>query len=87
MKVSRRVAFVLAVFAVVITLGVLAPAQEDQPLAPVPEGWLSVEDNLAIMFLESDSGERVGRLMILENGVWLPLYLESMPKGIEFLSQ
>ncbi len=93
----RRVVFVFAVFAAAITLGLLASAQEehtlgllasvpeDQPPSPVPEGWLLLEDNIAIMPLESDSGERVGRLMVRNGGVWQPLYLESMPKGIEYL--
>ncbi len=82
-----RIGFVFAVFAAAVTLGFLASAQEDQPLPPVPEEWVSVGNNLAIMLLESDSGDRVGRLMFLDEGVWLPLYLESMPRGIEYLNK
>jgi len=78
--------FVFVVFAIAVTVGLLTFAQEDQPQPRVPEGWLSVGDSLAIIPLESDNGKRVGRLMFFDEGIWVPLYLEDMPKGIELLN-
>ncbi len=92
-----RIGFLFAVFVALVTLGLFAsaqedfrlfpPEQEDEPLPDFPEGWIAVGDNLAIMFVESDGGGRVGRLMLRNGRFWSPIYLESMPTGIRYLNQ
>ena len=57
--------------------------------SPVPEGCIRVSKNLVIQLLARHDnrvvGPMVGRMMVLHNEIWVPLYLEERPRGTEFI--
>ena len=84
---SRIKVMAIVVLAVAIgaSVGALATDHPKKTTPAVPEGWLSVGENLAIELQEPDGSHLVGRLMVFDHGVWEPLYLEGIPQGIRHL--
>ena len=82
---AKSVVIIILAVAIGVSAGALATNDSEQTIPVVPEGWLAVGENLAIELQKSKGSHLVGRLMVFDQGVWEPLYLEGIPQGIEYL--
>jgi hypothetical protein len=69
---------------VILSLAMAAGVQGVQKIE-IPAGWIPVGEGLAIQPLEDERGHKRGRLMIYDDGLWEPIYIESLPEGIQLL--